>query len=171
MRDPKSPPSTREIQAALGSDALVSANYLIALSDRNASCRDWTSISIAGTICAGFGDSADQVDLGSIPVDLAALKVKLTSRTFALKVRGDSMTGAHIADGDLVVLEAREPMVGEIVAAVIDGETTLKRFVGKDGELFLKAENPSYPDLIPLRELTIQGVLCAVVRVCNGRAL
>lgn len=126
-----------------------------------------TIIPIAGTIPAGFGEPAEPTELGSIPVDLEALNIKATSRTFALKVRGDSMTGAHIADGDLVIIEAREPKIGDVVAALIDGETTLKRFVTDGGQLFLKAENPEYPDLIPLQELTVQGVVRAVVRVCD----
>lgn len=126
-------------------------------------------LEIAGTISAGYGEPVDPTELGSIPVDLAALNIKATTRTFALRVRGDSMSGAHIADGDLVVIEAREPKIGDIVAALIDGETTLKRFVAKDGQIFLKAENAKYPDLIPLRELTIQGVMRAVVRVCAVR--
>jgi|GEM_PF-5620217 len=126
-------------------------------------------LEILGAIPAGYGDPADSTELGSIPVDLAALNIKATTRTFALRVRGDSMSGAHIADGDLVVIEVREPKVGDIVAALIDGETTLKRFMAKDGQIFLKAENAKYPDLIPLRELTIQGVMRAVVRVCDRR--
>ena len=124
-------------------------------------------IPIVGAIPAGFGEPAEPTDLGSIPVDLEALNIRPSSRTFALKVRGDSMTGAHISDGDLVIVEAREPKIGEIVAALIDGETTLKRFVTEDGQLFLKAENPLYPNLIPLQELIIQGVVRAVVRVCE----
>jgi repressor LexA len=126
-----------------------------------------TLIPIVGAIPAGFGDSAEPTELGSIPVDLEALSIKPSSRTFALKLRGDSMTGAQISDGDLVIVEAREPKIGDIVAALIDGETTLKRFVTENGELFLKAENPNYPNLIPLRELIIQGVVRAVVRICE----
>ena len=71
---------------------------------------------------------------------------------------------AHICDGDTAVLEFREPRKGDIVAALIDGETTLKRFVVKNGKPFLKAENESYPDLIPAQELVVQGVLVAIVR-------
>jgi repressor LexA len=126
-----------------------------------------TLIPIYGTIPAGFGEPVEPTELGTIPVDLEALNIRSTSRTFALKVRGDSMTGAHISDGDLVIVEAREPKIGEIVAALIDGETTLKRFVTEGGQLFLKAENPRYPNLIPLQELIIQGVVRAVVRVCE----
>lgn len=126
-----------------------------------------TLVPVLGAIPAGFGDSAEPADMGSIPVDLEALSIKSEAQTFALKVRGDSMTGAQISDGDLVIVEAREPRAGDIVAALIDGETTLKRLVLEDGAHFLKAENPKYPNLIPLQELVIQGVVRAVVRVCR----
>lgn len=129
--------------------------------------KTFASVPIAGTISAGWGDPAEPADLGEIPVDLHALNIQPSSRTFALRVRGDSMIGALIADGDLVIVEAREPKIGDIVAALIDGETTLKRFVTLDGSLFLRAENPRYPDLIPMHELTVQGVVRAVVRVCD----
>jgi repressor LexA len=78
------------------------------------------------------------------------------------------MIGAQISDGDLVVIETREAKPGDIVAALIDGETTLKRLVLEDGKLFLRAENPRYADLIPVHDLTIQGVMRAVVRVCDA---
>jgi len=53
---------------------------------------------------------------------------------------------------------------GDIVAALIDGETTLKRYVVERGRPYLKAENPRYPDLVPARELKIQGVMVSLVR-------
>ena len=85
---------------------------------------------------------------------------------FALKVRGDSMIGAGIMSGDVVVLEFRgEAKNGDVVAAFIDGETTLKRYITQRGKPFLKAENPSYPNLVPAHELVIQGVQIALLRV------
>jgi repressor LexA len=85
--------------------------------------------------------------------------------TFALRVRGDSMIGAHIVDGDMVILEnAKDVHDGDIVAALIDGETTLKRYVVERGRPYLKAENPRYPDLVPARELKIQGVMVSLLR-------
>jgi repressor LexA len=50
------------------------------------------------------------------------------------------------------------------VAALIDGETTLKRYVLKQGIPYLKAENPEFPDLIPGEELRVQGVMVALIR-------
>jgi repressor LexA len=53
---------------------------------------------------------------------------------------------------------------GDIVAALIDGETSLKRYVMERGRPYLKAENPRYPDLVPARELKIQGVMVSLIR-------
>ena len=75
------------------------------------------------------------------------------------------MIDAHILDGDIVILQDRkEARNGDIVAALIDNETTLKRYVMGHGRPYLKAENPLYPDLIPARELRIQGVMVSLVR-------
>ena len=79
-------------------------------------------------------------------------------------MRGESMNGAQIADGDTVILQKRLPKNGDIVAALIDGETTLKRYLVEAGQPFLKAENPAYPNLIPATELTVQGVMIGLLR-------
>ena len=64
-----------------------------------------------------------------------------------------------------MILEDRQTAKnGDIVAALIDGETTLKRYVTERGRPYLKAENPQFPDLIPARELRIQGVMTSLVR-------
>ena len=55
--------------------------------------------------------------------------VSSNANTYALKVRGDSMIDAHIMDGDMVVMEDKPASNRDIVAALIDGETTLKRLV------------------------------------------
>ena len=75
------------------------------------------------------------------------------------------MIEKQILDGDIVVLEhGPEPRSGQIVAALIDHQSTLKTFVVKDGKRFLRAENPKYPDLIPSEELMIQGIFRALIR-------
>ena len=74
------------------------------------------------------------------------------------------MIGAGILNRDIVILEMAEPRHRDIVAALIDGDLTLKRFLIEGGYPFLRAENPSYPDLIPARELIIQGVFRALIR-------
>ncbi|MBA3272669.1 MAG: transcriptional repressor LexA [Chthoniobacterales bacterium] len=124
-----------------------------------------TDIPIYGEIPAGMAVLAEQAIEGHVSLDAASANTSKNARTFALRVRGESMIDAHILDGDIVILEDRkEVRNGDIVAALIDGETTLKRYVTERGRPYLKAENPLYPNLIPARELVIQGVMVSLVR-------
>ncbi len=78
------------------------------------------------------------------------------------------MIGRGIFDGDIVLLEHDAiPRHGDVVAALIDSESTLKTFIRKDGKTWLRAENPRYPDLIPAWDLRVQGVARAVIRDLN----
>ena len=122
------------------------------------------NIPIYGSIAAGMAQDVAPEREGCVAVDISALGIPRHARTFALKVRGDSMIGAHICHGDTVILEYKQPRRGDIVAALIDGETTLKRYVLENGRPYLRAENPEYPDIVPARELVIQGVLIALLR-------
>src|SRR5947199_127102 len=116
-------------------------------------------------IPAGMAALTEQDIEGHISMDAGSANVSRNHGTFALRVRGDSMIGAHILDGDIVILEqSKDVHNGDIVAALIDGETTLKRYVVDHGRPNLKAENPRYPNLIPARELKIQGVMVSLVR-------
>ena len=122
-------------------------------------------IPLFGSIPAGIPQDREQDAEGCITVDVDSIGYKPTRNAFALRVTGDSMIGRHILDGDFVVLEhGPEPRNGQIVAALIDGASTLKTFVLKGGKTYLKAENPKYPDLIPAQELMIQGVFKALIR-------
>lgn len=121
-------------------------------------------IPVFGAIPAGFAADNPQLADRHISVDLRTLGLTQNAKPFALRVRGDSMIGAHICDGDYAVLERREPRARDIVAALIDGESTLKRFIVEKGKPCLRAENPRYPDLIPVRDLSIQGVMVGLVR-------
>ena len=121
-------------------------------------------IPVYGAIAAGFGETQEQQQDGCLSIDIRSLGIPRNARTFALKVRGESMVDAHICDGDTVILEFREPRRGDVVAALIDGETTLKRYVIQGNKPYLQAENEMFPDLIPARELIIQGVMVALLR-------
>jgi len=122
-------------------------------------------IPVFGSIPAGLPQDRTQEAKGCVSIDIGTLNFKPTPRTFALEVRGDSMMGKHIVDGDLVVLEhGATPKPGDVVAALIDGESTLKTFLLRGTKPYLKAENPKYPDLLPAHELVIQGVLKLVIR-------
>ncbi len=121
-------------------------------------------IPLYGTIPAGSPTAAEQEPDSYVSVDATSLGLRATSRIFALRVRGDSMQDASILDGDLVFLTPREPRPRDIVAALIDGESTLKRYLVQRGRPFLRAENPKYPDLLPATELLIQGVMVGLLR-------
>lgn len=122
-------------------------------------------IPLFGSIPAGPPQAREQDADGCVSVDIESIGYKPTRHMFALRVTGDSMMGRHIIHGDVVVLEhGPEPRPGQVVAALVDGESTLKTFVMKSGKPFLRAENPKYPDLIPAQELMIQGVFRALIR-------
>lgn len=174
-------PSTREIQSHFRFASQTSVmQYIAALEKKGFLQRQAgkaraliTSIQkvrihdvpIYGQIPAGMATLTEQDVEGHVSLDAQSANVSKNHGTFALRVRGDSMIGAHILDGDLVILEqSKEVHNGDIVAALIDGETTLKRYVVDRGRPYLKAENPRYPNLIPARELKIQGVMVSLVR-------
>ena len=124
-------------------------------------------IPLLGSIPAGFADPREQEIRRCVSVDVQSLGLKPNRQTFALEARGDSMIGRHILDGDIVILEqGRTPRPGDVVAALIDRESTLKTFVQTKGKPCLQAENPRYPKLIPAEELIIQGVMVGLVRRC-----
>ncbi len=122
-------------------------------------------VPLFGSIPAGLPKEREQAAEGCVSVDVESLGFKPTRNTFALRVTGDSMIDKHVLDGDIVVLEhGAEPRNGDMVAALIDGESTLKTFLRRNGKPYLKAENAKYPDLLPAEELMIQGVFKALIR-------
>jgi SOS-response transcriptional repressor LexA len=124
----------------------------------------FTEVEIVGEVAAGRPTSNEEIESRCIRVDLSSIEISPKATTFALIVRGDSMIGAHILDGDTIVLEHKNPHNRAIVAALVDGQSTLKRYVERKGGPILQAENPKYPNVIPARELVIQGVGLAVFR-------
>jgi repressor LexA len=123
-------------------------------------------IPVMGAIAAGYPDRVEPAgEIGRLQVDIQNAGFSSRRRSFALQVRGESMVDAEIYDGDMVIIEPRDAYDGDIVAALIDGETTLKRYIQKGSEPpYLKAENKFYPELYPVTELCVQGVAKAVVR-------
>jgi repressor LexA len=123
-------------------------------------------IPVLGAVAAGgliepFSDTQERLDLAPLLE---------TQGLFALTVNGDSMVGAHIADGDVVLLEpvndASRLKEGTIVSALVPGSgTTLKHFHRQGSQVRLEAANPAYaPILVPAEEVAIQGKLVAVWR-------
>jgi len=141
------------------------ARSLRLLSPLDSLRRQVVDVPVYGSIPAGFAREQQQEAIGCISMDVKTLGVRSRGKTFALQVRGDSMTGKNILDGDYVIVDqGRTPAPGDVVAALIDNESTLKTFVMKRGKACLRAENRKYPDLIPATDLSIQGVMVALVR-------
>ncbi|MBI4836389.1 MAG: repressor LexA [Candidatus Abawacabacteria bacterium] len=116
-----------------------------------------------GSVPAGVATLEEQVP--DTWVSVAENLVNDPESCYLLKVRGDSMTGAGILPGDTVVVNFRhEAKGGDIVVALIDGESTVKRLVREGKYAYLKAENPAYQDLHPVSELSIQGTVTALLR-------
>jgi len=83
---------------------------------------------------------------------------------FALTVKGDSMIDGGIFDGDIAIIKKQNTAVnGDVVAALLDEEATLKTFKKVSNAVHLIAENPTYPPIVT-RDVSILGVLSAVFR-------
>ncbi len=101
-------------------------------------------------ITAGFPSPADDFIEGQI--DLNTHLIQHPAATFFVRVTGDSMTGAGIFPGDLLIVDrALPPSDGSVIIAVLNGELTLKRLRNLDGRLFLAPDNPAYKP-IPIKE-------------------
>jgi repressor LexA len=118
-------------------------------------------VPVVGRIAAGGPILAEQVVEDVFPMPRTIVG---EGTLYMLKVRGDSMVDAAIADGDWVVVR-QQPNAdnGEIVAAMIDGEATVKTFRRRDGHAWLLPQNPAYSP-IPADDATILGRVVAVLR-------
>lgn len=187
--DNQRPPTIREIQDHCGFKSPRAVSYILEkleearLIIRQAHSRGihltkprltstGMQLPLFASIPAGLPDQFDGSEapdtLRFIPTTLG---ISNPTRAFAVRVRGDSMIDAGIFSGDIVVLEQKEPKDKDIVAALIDGENTLKRLVhDKAGKPYLKAENAAYPDLHPMERLDIQGVVVSILRTYAAAA-
>ena len=119
-------------------------------------------IPIVGTVAAGIPILAEENWEGTLPVQQSTLKKNRTY--FALRVRGDSMSGAGIMDGDMAVIEKLSVVKnGEIAVAVVDDAVTLKRFYRENTRIRLQAENPAYKPIY-CQNLRILGRLSQIIR-------
>ena len=119
-------------------------------------------VPVLGRVPAGkpFLSEENIEGLLTIPSDMGSGKL------YALRVKGDSMTGAGILDGDrLIVKQQGTAENGEIICALIEGEATLKRFYKKGGVITLKAENDKYaPIMLSQGEFRIVGKIVGLLR-------
>jgi repressor LexA len=117
-------------------------------------------VRVLGRVPAGSPLLATEEFEGSVTVPDGAV----SARSFALRVRGDSMVGAGIRDGDFVVVEAGEDAPsGAVVVALLGEEATVKRLRLRPDGPWLEAENPAYPP-IPAREARVIGQVVGIYR-------
>lgn len=124
------------------------------------------SLPVYGEIPAGLPAMREQETVETLSIDprMFGVRAARPGQLWGLRVQGDSMTGAAILAGDIVLLARREPRPGDIIAALVDDtEVTLKRLVRERGRTFLRAANPRFPDLHP-RKIETQGVMVGVIR-------
>ncbi len=139
---------------------------------------------VSGSVVAGFPSPAEQYL--EPPLDLNELLVRCPAATYFVRVEGDSMVGAGISDGDLLVVDrSLRPADGDVIIASVDGDFTVKTLrlgngewgtgngmrgngewgTGNGGEIRLVAANPKYPDIVlkPGQELDYFGKVTACI--------
>jgi len=142
--------------------------YLLNRARETSGIMRWQEVPVIGNIAAGLPLYAQQEWAGSVVVDAA---IYHGSNLFALKVTGDSMKGAAILDGDLVICEPRQfAEDGEIIVALIHlEEATVKRFFRRKKHIELRPENPAYkPVRYAFNEVLVQGKVVGVQRGPEG---
>lgn len=120
-------------------------------------------VKVLGTVEAGFPSPAEEELADTLSLD--DLLIQNREATFLLKVSGDSMSGAGILPGDMVIVDkGQTPKSGDIVIAEVDGAWTMKYLRKRGDSVALLAANPNYKPIRPKNELKIAGVITAVVR-------
>ena len=176
-RDNHRSPSLRQISAGTGIPHMTVKRMLNTLADSgiidydgetivteetNKQNDETTPVGIIGSIpCGNLSLEEEAIEeIVNLPVSIFG-----KGELFLLHARGDSMTGAGIDDGDLVLIRKQEEAQnGDIVVAYLEGEgNTLKRYRIYGKTIFLHPENPKYRD-IPLRECRIQGIAVKVIK-------
>ncbi|GMT42308.1 MAG: LexA repressor [bacterium] len=126
-------------------------------------------VPVMGAIAAGYPIESypdRETEMVSLPEEMAG-----GGQTYILRVRGDSMIGDHILDGDMVIVRKSETAnPGQTVVALIDGgETTLKRYYPEGGRIRLQPANPDMePMLYGSERVLIQGIVIGILRKFNS---
>ena len=171
------PPSLRQISAGTGISKTTLQRMMLTLANAGLIDYDGDTV-VTEQISKTLEETVPVGIIGSIPCgnlsleeeaieEIVNLPVALFGKgnLFLLHASGDSMTGAGIDDGDLVLIRKQEEaQSGDIVVAYIEGEgNTLKRYRQYGNTVFLHPENPKYRD-IPLLNCKIQGVAISVIK-------
>ena len=142
--------------------------HLLNPAGETAAAQRWREVPVVGRVTAGLPLYAQQEWEGGLVLDRTLYRGQ---HLFALRVRGDSMKGAGILDGDMAVCAPRQYAEnGEIVVALIHGEeATVKRFFLHRDHVELRPENPDYPVMhYGFDEMLIQGRVIGIQRVMAG---
>ena len=118
------------------------------------------------TVAAGFPSPAD--DYLDRPLDFNALLIENPAATFAVRIAGESMTGAGLYPGDIAVVNrARAPVSGNVILALVDGDFTIKRYRKRGAHIRLTAENPKFSDIVISEGATFEvwGVVTHSIRM------
>lgn len=180
-------PTMAEIQAHFGLRSAATAHHLVSALEREGLIRRIPNVA-RGIEAIGSDPATGECEIPLLGIIAAGRPIEAVlshetlcvprdmlgrARTFALRVRGDSMTGEGILDGDFIVVESGQTAEnGQTVVALIEGsEATVKRFYRERGRIRLEATNPRYKAIIiePPDRLTIQGVVIGVIRKLAGR--
>lgn len=169
-------PTVREVQEAFGFNAVETARRhlenLIAQGKlgrdagkargyRLPGARDLLYIPLLGQVQAGALTAAVEDPEGYIPV----LQERDRGELFALRVQGESMTGAGILPDDITIVRRQSTAdSGDIVVALVEDEATVKRLRLNHGRIELHPENPDFPPIIPDREVLILGKVIEIRR-------
>jgi repressor LexA len=173
------PPTRAEIADAFGfASANAAEQHLRALAKKGAIVLDAHSargirlveqlgLPLVGAVAAGSPILAVENQLGRIQFDPNLFAPRAD---YLLKVRGNSMTGVGILDGDLLAVhKTAEARNGQIVVARLGDEVTVKRLRRKGSRIELVAENPDYAPIVVDGPLAIEGLAVGLIR--NGSAL
>ena len=181
LRDNGFPPTVREIAAAFGISIRGSYDHIKALQKKGSieaghgrsrgirvlrggdpPTPAVRQVPMLGTVAAGQPLFAEENLDGTLAVPADMLSGG--DQYFALRVRGDSMSGAGILNGDMAVIRAQPSAAdGEIVVAMVDDAVTLKRLFVERNRVQLRAENPEFPPIYT-QDVRILGKLACVLR-------
>jgi repressor LexA len=121
-------------------------------------------IPVLGTVPAGFPEDLQESLEGCLTADVASLGIKANARTFALKVPDDSLSSLHVCKGDTVICQfGQRPREGDIVAALVDGESVLRVWGERRGKPMLLLPGSTVKP-VPAADLVIQGPMIALIR-------
>lgn len=168
-KDPAKPRALVLVQRETADDSSSSASYSTDVSDTgyDDSASETVNIPVIGNIAAGTPILAEQNVEDSFPVPARFLS---RGTNFMLNVRGESMIGAGIMDGDYILVQQQNTANnGDIVVAMIDGfesEATVKTFYKEDDHIRLQPENPDMSPII-VKDVTILGKVKGVFRYFN----